>query len=110
MDPRITDPHRSPAPSRDWGALCAEAEDALACLMQHKEGDPYPPVARATREVIGLRDWLLASDDPARRACLDQVNALLSSLAALAYPLAGIKWKRLEQAHRVLQELKEAVH
>lgn len=92
------------------------AEDArtraLAALdraMDEPPADAKDDLTEAVRSVAALRDELAgawrrteAAEDRRR---LDAVNAILSLLAGLEYPLGGMKWKRLGEARDSLRTM-----
>ncbi|EKV28914.1 hypothetical protein C882_0677 [Caenispirillum salinarum AK4] len=90
----------------------ATRERAVAALDRALDKSPdgaKDDLTDAIRAVAELRDdrvkrWRHtgAADD---RHGLDAVNAILSLLAGLEYPLAGIKWKRVSEARDSLKKL-----
>ncbi len=66
----------------------------------------------AEREVVRARDVLILrlrqnpnGDSAGLRATLDRVNSALSLVVGLAYPMAGVERKLIEQARDALQSI-----
>jgi hypothetical protein len=93
-------------------ASSAEAfASAAACLAQvhgKEAAEAKQDFGRAMVAVIGARNGLLRTP-PGRadRSQLDRVNALLSLMASIEFPLAGFHSDRLELVARELDALRE---
>lgn len=90
----------------------AEAFDAAAACLAQAHGKPAAEArqdfGRAMVAVIGARNALLqARPGQADRSQLDRVNALLSLMASIEFPLAGFHSGRLELVARELDALRE---
>jgi hypothetical protein len=94
------------------------ADQARSCLAQVEEALGRRPeqlgeeVDQVERDLAGLRDQLIAglradvaADTAARRLALDRVNAVLSLVVGVEYPVAGIQRNLGQQARDALREL-----
>lgn len=66
--------------------------------------------AEACRALVRMRDGLIEQVRSQRggasaRERLDQVNVLLSMMAAAEYPLSGIHWDRMAKTRDLLKEM-----
>ena len=90
----------------------AEAFDAAAACLDEARGKPAAEAkqafGRAMVAVIGARNALLRTPPgQADRSQLDRVNALLSLMASIEFPLAGFHSDRLELVARQLDALRQ---
>lgn len=90
----------------------AEAFAAAAACLAQAHGKPAAEArqdfGRAMVAVIGARNGLLQSPPgKADRSQLDRVNALLSLMASIEFPLAGFHSDRMELVARELDALRQ---
>jgi hypothetical protein len=96
------------------------AELCQRCVAQLEDALSRPPdqlsqkVDLVEREVAHLRDQLIAAlrqqgtgAASGRRAALDKVNAALSLIVGVEYPVAGIQRSALAQARDTLRQVLE---
>jgi hypothetical protein len=99
--------HRD-AQRRPPAELCQHALDVLGDALQRPPGELKAEVDDAERAVVRLRDELIeryrANPEPRTRSSLDKVNAALSVIVGLEYPMGGIQRKMLEQAESALRD------
>lgn len=91
MDERITKELRG-----DWRA----ALDALDTVQRERSGEHMRELSLAVRALVTVRDRLikLHRDEglsQEARAHLGEINSMLSVVASLEYPLAGLHWQRV---------------
>ncbi|MBV9546337.1 MAG: hypothetical protein JOY61_18355 [Chloroflexi bacterium] len=92
------------APPQD---LCREALQ----LLEEALGKPPPELSAevdvAEQKIAQLRDELIdrlrAAPDQALRAALDNVNAALSLVVGVEYPVGGVQRDMLKQARTALE-------
>lgn len=86
-------------------------QDAVRLIddaLQKPPAELKAEVDDAERLVVGLRDALierLRGGDASVRTALDNVNAALSLIVGIEYPLGGLQRSMLDQAHKALQQV-----
>jgi hypothetical protein len=90
----------------EWSA----ALDAIEAVLEQRPGKHLEEVSIAVRSLVRMRDRLIElrrtqglSQEAA--AHLHQINAMLSVVASLEYPLAGLRWQRIEQVRDGLAQM-----
>lgn len=93
----------SPQPAE----LCGEAIWLLDAALSKPPAALKAEVDVAEVAVVALRDQLIrvwrSSPAPSIRAALDSVNAALSLVVGLEYPMGGLQRDMLKQARSALQ-------
>lgn len=92
---------------QDPADLCGDAIGLLDEALSKPPAELKAEVDQAERAVVALRDelidrWRTAAEAKVRKA-LDEVNAALSLIVGLEYPMGGLQRKMLEQARGALQ-------
>lgn len=63
----------------------------------------------ATTRVIGVRNaWMKSETSPERQATLRRLNALLSLMASIEFPLAGFHRERLDAVTKEMRAISDA--
>ena len=90
-------------------ALAREALETYERLLAERPDEVHQPLSEAARTVFRLRDALVArrragegSQDSSQR--LDDANALASLAFSCQFPIAGVKWSRMEMARDALRD------
>lgn len=95
--------------SREWD----QALQALETVLDERPGEHVAEISEAVRCLIKARDRLIdvrrtegLSMEGKDHLC--QINAMLSVVASLEYPLAGLRWQRLKLVHDGLTKMLNA--
>lgn len=96
----------------DWtqSELRAALEQIEEMLSRRQPGQVSDQCSRAVSFLVRLRERMMEQDQtaPAAPLSLARVNAILSVLAGIEFPLAGVHWKRMEQVRDALRGLLQA--
>lgn len=84
--------------------LRKEWDDALSAIetvLEERPGEHLKEISQAVISLVRVRDRLIELQRSDRRSGeaarhLHEINAMLSVLGSLEYPLAGLRWKRIE--------------
>lgn len=95
--------------------LRSEWDDALSAIesvLEDRPGKHVEEISQAVASLVRVRNRLTdvqRNKTPAPEASehLRQVNAMLSVVASLEYPLAGLHWQRMELVRDGLAEMLE---
>lgn len=98
--------------------LCQQALDLIQTSLEKKPSELKEEVDQAERVLVQIRDRLIdmlrqdsvSEAAPQRRAALNGINAVLSLVVGVEYPVGGIHRNHLEQAQHTLQVLLEQKH
>lgn len=85
-------------------ALREAARSVQACTAQPPESAKQN-FHEAMRHVIQVRNGLLTQEAAPDPGQLDRINAVLSLMSSIEFPLAGFHSGRLEQVIQALQQL-----
>jgi hypothetical protein len=93
--------------------LRSEWDDALSAIetaLEERPGKHTGDISHAMNDLIRVRDRLIEvqrSPTPSPKAAehLQQVNSMLSVVASLEYPLAGLRWQRAELVRNGLEKM-----
>jgi hypothetical protein len=103
----------TPAPDgAELQARCSQAIEALDRALGLPAGKVGEPVDEAERATVRVRDGLIErlrqdgdAGDAKHRSALKQVNAALSLIVAVEYPLGGVHRKLIQQSRDALQKV-----
>ncbi len=92
---------------------CREAIEALDRALSLPGNKVGEPVDEGERAAVRLRDGLIdllraesgSDDGAASRSALKQVNAALSVIVGVEYPVGGVQRKRVQLARDTLQSV-----
>lgn len=87
-------------------ALREAARSVQMCMAQPPEAAKQT-FHGAMRQVIRVRNGLLTQEAALDPGQLDRINAVLSLMSSIEFPLAGLHSGRLEQVIRALHQLVE---
>jgi hypothetical protein len=86
----------------------SKALSAIDTVLRERPQSLQPAVLELTRAVVALRDTLIEArrtgDATAKRE-LPHVNALLSLVVSIQYPMQGLHWDKLKQARDAFEKL-----
>lgn len=92
--------------------LCRQAIGLLDEALDKPPSELKAEVDGAERAVVALRDELIerwrVAPEGGVRAALDNVNAVLSLVVGLEYPMGGLQREMLKQARSALQSTLES--
>lgn len=82
--------------SEEWD----QALQALETVLDKRPGEHMAEISEAVRRLIRVRDRLIDMRrteglSPEGKEHLCHINAMLSVVASLEYPLAGLRWQRI---------------
>lgn len=95
--------------------LRSEWQDALKSIetvLDERPGEHLKEISQAMRSLIRIRDRLIDFDRERGLSAnavehLRQINAMISVVASLEYPLAGLRWQRVELVRDGLAQMLE---
>lgn len=87
-----------------------QALEAIETVLQERPVAHMREIAHAVDALVRVRDRLIEFDheqglSPEARLHLDKINAMLSVIASLEYPLAGLHWQRIEKVRKGLDQM-----
>lgn len=93
--------------------LRSEWEDALSSIetvLDERPGEHMKELSLAVRALVRARDRLIdvrrsEGLSPEGEEHLRSINAMLSVVASLEYPLAGLHWQRIKLVHEGLSQM-----
>jgi hypothetical protein len=88
------------------------AEEAIRCyerILAERPDETHHPLSIAARTVFRLRDLLIErqrrhGESRAVRSQLERANALTSLAYSCQFPIAGVKWQRMEATRDALKD------
>lgn len=87
-----------------------QALSALETVLDERPGEHIAEISQAVCSLIRVRDKLIdvnrtegLSTEGKQHLC--QTNAMLSVVASLEYPLAGLRWQRVKLVHDGLTQM-----
>lgn len=88
-------------------ALAREAVEAYDAVLQARPATSHAGIAEATTRIVRIRDSLIARRRAGQRTddVLARVNALVGAAYSAQFPIAGVRWERIETTRNALEDL-----
>lgn len=81
--------------------------ERLEQLPRHDNPETRIALAEIIRDIVVVRDQLIVANRPGKECgdSLQKINAALSAIFGIEYPVGGLQWKRLIEARAALKTL-----
>lgn len=98
---------------RELREMWSEALSAIETVLEERPGKHLEEISQAVCCLVQVRNRLIdvkraqgLSPEASEHLC--QINAMLSVVASLEYPLAGLRWQRVEMVRNGLSQMIES--